>query len=65
MFGVPIGIVSGLFAIFILLKIIGMVLGEYLFDGIEGILFGVNAMPIIISAVLRFCYNLSFCLCFS
>lgn len=65
MFGVPIGIVSGLFAIFILLKIIGMVLGEYLFDGIEGILFGVNAMPIIISVILRIYYNLPFSVCFS
>ena len=65
MFGVPIGIISGLVAIFILLKIIGVVLGEYLFDGIEGILFGVNIMPIIISAILRICYNLPFCICFS
>ena len=38
--GVPFGIISGIFAIFVLLKIVGAVLGEHLFEGIEGILFG-------------------------
>lgn len=33
--GVPLGIISGLIAIFVLLKIVGMILGEYLFEGIN------------------------------
>ncbi|MDE5830517.1 MAG: FtsX-like permease family protein, partial [Clostridia bacterium] len=52
--GVPIGSISGIFAIFVLLKIVGAILGEFLFDGIEGILLGVNALSIILSAVLGF-----------
>lgn len=53
-FGVPIGILSGIFAIFILLKIIGALLGEFLFENIEGILLGVNIASIIISIILGF-----------
>ncbi|MCI8518638.1 MAG: ABC transporter permease [Clostridia bacterium] len=50
----PVGILSGIFAIFVLLKIVGAVLGEYLFEGIEGIIFCVNMTAIIISVVLGF-----------
>lgn len=65
MFGVPIGVLSGLVAIFVLLKIVGAIIGEYLFDGIDGILFGVNAIPIVIAVILRFCYNISISIRFS
>lgn len=37
-----------------LLKIVGMVLGEYLFEGIDGILFKVNLTAVVISALLGF-----------
>lgn len=52
--GVPLGVASGIFAIFVLLKIVGAMLGEYLFEGINGILLGVNIWSIIISTVLGF-----------
>lgn len=52
--GVPFGIISGIFAIFVLLKIVSMVIGEYLFEGINGILFKVNIFSIIVSVILGF-----------
>ena len=52
--GVPLGVVSGIFAIFVLLKIVGAMLGEYLFEGIDGILLGVNIWSIVISVILGF-----------
>ncbi|MCI8396543.1 MAG: ABC transporter permease [Clostridia bacterium] len=48
------GIISGLGAIYILLKIVGALLGEFLFEGIDGILFSANIWAIIISIVLGF-----------
>lgn len=54
LFGVPIGVLSGIFAIFILLKIVGSVLGEYLFENVEGILLGVNVTSVLLSVVLGF-----------
>ncbi len=50
----PFGILSGIFAIFVLLKIVGAVLGEFLFEGINGILFSVNIIGIIVSVILGF-----------
>ena len=52
--GVPVGIISGIFAIFILLKIVSALIGEFLFEGIEGIIFSVNIIAIIISTILGF-----------
>lgn len=52
--GVPLGIASGIFAIAVLLKIVGAMLGEFLFEGIDGILFGINYLSILISALLGF-----------
>lgn len=52
--GIPLGIISGIFAIAILLKIVGAVLGEYLFEGIDGILLGVNYLGVLISVMLGF-----------
>lgn len=50
--GIPIGILSGIFAVFVLLKIVNSLLGEYLLSHVDGITMSVSAMPILISVVL-------------
>lgn len=50
--GIPLGILSGFFAVFILLKIVNMLIGEYLLSHVDGIVFKVSIIPIIISIVL-------------
>ena len=52
--GIPLGILSGLFADFVLLKIVNALMGEYLFGNLDGIIFNVSIIPIIISIVLGF-----------
>ena len=52
--GIPLGIISGIFAIFILLKIVNALIGEYLLANVDGIIFNVTLMPIIVSIVLGF-----------
>lgn len=63
--GVPIGVVSGLLAIFVLLKIVNNIGGSYMFSGMDGISFGVNYIPVVVAVVLRLCNNIfisnSFC----
>ncbi len=52
--GIPLGIISGILAIFILLKIVNALIGEYLLANVNGIIFNVTLMPIIVSIVLGF-----------
>ena len=52
--GIPLGIVSGIFAIFILLKIVNALIGEYLLENVNGLVFKVNSIAILISAILGF-----------
>lgn len=52
--GVPIGVASGIFAAFVLLKIVNMLLGGNLLVHVDGIVFAVSIIPILISAVLGF-----------
>ena len=50
--GIPLGILSGIFAIFVLLKIVNGLIGGYVLAYVEGIIFKVTLTPIIISVVL-------------
>ncbi len=50
--GIPFGILSGIFAIFILLKIVNVILANSLFEGLDGIVFSVSIMSAIISSIL-------------
>lgn len=50
--GIPLGIISGIFAIFILLKIVNAILGRSLFGDLDGMVFSVSIIPIIISSLL-------------
>lgn len=50
--GIPLGILSGIFAVFVLLQIINSVLGNALLEHVNGIVFKVSVLPIIISVIL-------------
>ncbi|MCI9177270.1 MAG: ABC transporter permease [Clostridia bacterium] len=50
--GIPLGILSGIFAVFILLQIVNSVLGNALLAHVKGIVFEVNVLSIIISVIL-------------
>ena len=52
--GIPLGIISGYFAVFVLLKIVNALIGEYLLTYVEGMIFCITPMPAILSAVLGF-----------
>lgn len=51
---IPIGIICGIIAVFVLLKIVNLLLGEYLFNNIDGMVFKVSFVTIIISIILGF-----------
>ena len=50
--GIPIGIISGIFAVFVLLKIVNALLGDFLLSHVDGIVFTVSIIPIVISIIL-------------
>lgn len=52
--GIPIGIVSGFFAVFVLLKIVNLLLGDFLFNNIDGIVWSISPIPVILSIVFGF-----------
>lgn len=52
--GIPIGIISGFFAVWILLKIVNLLLGKYLLTYVDGLIFKISALPILLSIVLGF-----------
>ena len=51
---IPIGIICGIVAVFVLLKIVNLFLGEFLFNNINGMVFKVSFVAIIISIILGF-----------
>lgn len=51
---IPIGIMCGIIAVFVLLKIVNLFLGDFLFNNIDGMVFKVSFMAIIISIILGF-----------
>ena len=52
--GIPLGILSGFFAVFVLIKIVNSLLGDYLLQHVDGLVFKISLLPIILSAVLGF-----------
>lgn len=51
---IPIGIMCGIIAVFVLLKIVNLFLGDFLFNNIDGMVFKVSFVAIIISIILGF-----------
>ena len=51
---IPIGIICGILAVFILIKVVNMLLGDMLFNSIDGVVFKITLLPILISAILGF-----------
>ena len=52
--GIPIGILCGFIAVFILIKVVNALLGEFLFNSIDGIVFKMSIIPIIASIILGY-----------
>ncbi len=50
--GIPLGIISGIFAVFVLLQIVNSLLGEHLFTHVDGIVFKISILPIVVSIIL-------------
>ena len=49
---IPIGILSGIVAVFVLIKIVNMLLGDYLLANVDGIIVKIGILPIILTIVL-------------
>ncbi len=52
--GIPLGILCGVLAVFILIKVVNILLGDFLFNNIDGIVFKISILPILISIILGF-----------
>lgn len=52
--GIPLGILSGIFAVFVLIQIVNLLIGNYLFDNVEGIVMKITILPIVASVLLGF-----------
>ena len=50
--GIPLGIVGGILAVFILIKIVNNIGGEYFLSNMEGIVVKISILPIILSIIL-------------
>ena len=51
---IPLGIVSGICAVYVLMQIVNSLVGSFLFDGIDGIIIKITFIPIVISIILGF-----------
>lgn len=51
---VPIGILCGIIAVFILVQVVNCIMGDSLFNNIDGIMFKISLIPILLSIVLGF-----------
>ena len=52
--GIPLGIISGVLADFILIKIVNYLLGDFLVSSVYGVVFSISLVPIIVSIILGF-----------
>ncbi len=52
--GIPLGILSGIFAVFILIKIVNILLGDQLLNHVNGIIMSISILPIIFAIILGF-----------
>lgn len=52
--GIPLGILAGIFAVFVLIQIVNVLIGNYLLDSVDGIIMKVSILPILIAILLGF-----------
>ncbi len=52
--GIPLGILCGIIAVFILIKLVNTILGDFLFNSIDGMVFKISILPVLISILLGF-----------
>lgn len=52
--GIPLGILSGIFAVYVLIKIVNLILGNYLLAHVDGIIFNISIISLLISVVLGY-----------
>ncbi|MBO5376192.1 MAG: ABC transporter permease [Bacilli bacterium] len=52
--GIPLGILCGIIAVFILVNLVNVILEDVLFNSIDGMVFKISLMPILISILLGF-----------
>ena len=52
--GIPLGILSGIFAVFVLINLVNYILGDNMFAHLDGIIFYVSVLPIVIAFILGF-----------
>lgn len=50
--GIPLGIVSGIFAVFVLLQIVNALIGDQLLAFVDGLVFKISLLPVIVATVL-------------
>ena len=52
--GIPLGILSGIFAVFVLINLVNYILGDNMFAHLDGLIFYVSVLPIVIAFILGF-----------
>ncbi len=50
--GIPLGILSGIFADFVLIKVVNLILKDYIFQNAEGLIFTISFLPCLVAAIL-------------
>lgn len=50
--GIPLGILFGLIAVYVLIKLVNILIGDYLLGHVDGIVFKISFMPIFLSIIL-------------
>lgn len=52
--GIPLGVLLGLVAVFVLIKIVNALIGDFLLTNIDGIVFNISIMSILLAIILGF-----------
>ena len=52
--GIPLGILCGIIAVFILIQVVNALLGDTLFNNIDGLVFKISIIPVVVSVLLGF-----------
>lgn len=50
--GIPLGIISGIFAVIVLIKIVNSIAGEFMLGNVDGIIVKISILPILLSVLL-------------
>lgn len=50
--GIPLGVFFGILAVYILIQVVNMLIGDFMFDYLDGLVFKVSILPIIFSIIL-------------